>query len=262
MSWRFKLTFMICLFLQLGTGYAGTSAAEQFKIGNSLYNQENYDSAFSYYETLIDEGNFSFELFFNAGNTAYQLHKTGKTVLYLEKAKKLSPTNEDVLHNLKLAYRTLVDKNIASDDSKASERIMSILSRSPNYWSWGAILMCVLGVVFLILYKMSTSKRNKVVGFILGISALVLSAICLTLSIVQFNYLENHSDGVIMNQSVTLRNAPNEESENAFILHEGTKVELKSISGDWFEVVYTDGKIGWVNTADIEVIRFRTFFPM
>jgi len=230
------------------------SASGKFKSANALYNEANYDSSFAIYESLIEEGNMSFELFFNAGNAAYQLDKNGKTILYFEKAKKLEPGNEDIQHNLLIAQKSLIDKTTVEGSSKASERIMGILSRSPNYWSWGTVLFCVVAFALFVLYKVSSTRRNKIIGFVLGIASLLLCLISLVLAIVQSNYIQTQDSGVIMNQSVTLLNAPTEDAESAFILHEGTKVELKSSANGWFEVIYSDGKIGWVNESDFELI--------
>lgn len=228
--------------------------SDKFSSANDLYNEANYDSAFTLYESLITEGNLSFELFFNAGNAAYQLQKNGPTILYFEKAKKLDPGNVDIQHNLLIAHKSLIDKVDLEESSKASERIMAILSRSPNYWGWGAIVLCFASMALFTLYKISSTRRNKLIGFVLGLTSLILSLIVLVLAIVQTNYVQTHDSGVIMKQSVTLLNAPTEDAESAFILHEGTKAEVKSNANGWFEVIYSDGKIGWVNETEFELI--------
>lgn len=250
MNYMGKIT-SILLFALLSISALGKS---DFSSANELYNEESYDSALAIYEDLIDQGYFSMELYFNAGNTCYQLNEIGKAIVYFEKARKLDPDNKDIMHNLTLCNEQVIDKNPDSQTSRASERLLGILGRSPNYWSWSAILLSVTGFIFFTLYLLSKSRRNKLAGFLLGIVSLVLSLLTLILSIIQNQHINTVDSAVIMSQSATLKNSPSEESKNAFILHEGTKVELKSSSGDWYEVIYSDGKIGWIKADEIELI--------
>ena len=39
-----------------------------------------------------------------------------------------------------------------------------------------------------------------------------------------------------------------------FILHEGTKVSIKSKLGDWNEIEMEDGNVGWMPSKDMEII--------
>jgi len=251
MNW---LISVFLLFVGIVNCLSSELRDERFIAANQLYNDSYYDSAFIEYEKIIDSGYFSFELFFNAGNAAYQTKNIGKSILYYEKAKKLDPSNSDVIHNLKLLNRLVLDKNPSAGKSKAYDRIMSVLSRSPDYWSWGAILMGFLGFAFLTLYKLSTGRRNKKIGFFLGVFSILLSVFSILLSTVQHNYIQTKRNGIVIDQSVTLKIAPDEESKTAFILHEGTKFELKSQVGDWLEVIYSDGKIGWILVSEVELI--------
>ncbi|MBT4774206.1 MAG: tetratricopeptide repeat protein [Crocinitomicaceae bacterium] len=251
MNWLISL---IILFFCSFNGIASSQNQAKFISANKLYNAGQYDTSLLNYEHLIEEGVFSFELYFNAGNAAYHLKKIGKSILYFEKAKKLDPSNEDVIHNLMLLNKLILDKNTAVNKSKAYDRMMSALSRSPNYWSWSAIFLSIISMVCFVLYQLSRSKRNQKIGFVLGSLSLVLSVFVLILAIVQFNYINTINSGVVLNPSVTLKIAPNNDTSSAFILHEGSKVELKSSVDDWYEVIYSDGKIGWLNKDELGLI--------
>ncbi|MGB3774489.1 MAG: SH3 domain-containing protein [Leeuwenhoekiella sp.] len=41
-------------------------------------------------------------------------------------------------------------------------------------------------------------------------------------------------------------------SEQAFLLHEGTKVMILSTQEDWSEIRLADGKEGWIPKTDIK----------
>jgi SH3-like domain-containing protein len=52
-----------------------------------------------------------------------------------------------------------------------------------------------------------------------------------------------------------VKSTPSQGGTDLFILHEGTKVRVLDNSiGDWCEVSVPDGKQGWVETKQIEVI--------
>ena len=251
------MNWLTSFFLAIGfsiTSFASELPNAKFLEANELYNSNLYDSALTHYEELIDSGYISFELFFNAGNAAYQNKIVGKSILYYEKAKKLDPSNQDVIHNLQLLNRLVLDKNPSAEKSKAYDRIMSVLSRSPNYWSWGAILTIFIGFACLLLYKLSIGRRNKKIGFFLGVFSILLSVICILLATVQYNYMNTKSNGIVLGSSVSLKNAPNSDAKTAFILHEGAKFEVKAAVIDWYEVIYSDGKIGWIASDQVELI--------
>ena len=52
----------------------------------------------------------------------------------------------------------------------------------------------------------------------------------------------------------TVKSSPDNSGNTLFILHEGTKVSLIEEIGQWKRVELTDGRQGWINSLDIEVI--------
>ena len=58
-----------------------------------------------------------------------------------------------------------------------------------------------------------------------------------------------------MQGAVPVKSTPAKDGTDLFILHEGTKVSITddSMSG-WKEIRVPDGKEGWIETSQIEVI--------
>ncbi|MBS6329868.1 MAG: SH3 domain-containing protein, partial [Prevotella bivia] len=55
--------------------------------------------------------------------------------------------------------------------------------------------------------------------------------------------------------SVVVKTAPDAAASKAFIIHEGTKVEILDKSMDqWWEVTLEDGRRGWIEKGLTEVI--------
>jgi SH3-like domain-containing protein len=58
-----------------------------------------------------------------------------------------------------------------------------------------------------------------------------------------------------MGSAVTVKSTPAQNGTDLFILHEGTKVTITDGQlKDWKQVRVADGKEGWVETSQIEII--------
>ena len=67
--------------------------------------------------------------------------------------------------------------------------------------------------------------------------------------------LLNRDHAIVIAASVTVRSTPNESGTELFILHEGTKVQIKdNTMKEWKEIRLEDGNEGWIQTSAIEVI--------
>lgn len=58
-----------------------------------------------------------------------------------------------------------------------------------------------------------------------------------------------------MESSVTVRSTPTKSGTDLFVIHEGTRVEVRDNSmRDWAEVQIADGKVGWIEKSSYEAI--------
>ena len=64
----------------------------------------------------------------------------------------------------------------------------------------------------------------------------------------------NRNHAIVFVPTVTIKSSPDASGTDLFILHEGTKVFIKSKLGDWSEIEMEDGNVGWIPSKDIEVI--------
>ena len=69
------------------------------------------------------------------------------------------------------------------------------------------------------------------------------------------NYNNTHTAGIIMEPAVTVRSTPTKSGADLFVIHEGTRVEIRDNSmRDWAEVQIADGKVGWIEKSTYEAI--------
>ena len=76
-----------------------------------------------------------------------------------------------------------------------------------------------------------------------------------TLAYVQKQSFVNRTGAIIMSPAATIKSTPDAHGTDLFILHEGTKVEITDGSmQQWKRIRVADGKEGWVETSQMEVI--------
>ncbi|MEM9686153.1 MAG: SH3 domain-containing protein, partial [Bacteroidota bacterium] len=60
---------------------------------------------------------------------------------------------------------------------------------------------------------------------------------------------------IIFEKETEVRSEPNDRSEKVFLLHEGTKVNVKDELGEWKKIRLTDGKTGWLPAKTLKEIK-------
>lgn len=60
---------------------------------------------------------------------------------------------------------------------------------------------------------------------------------------------------IVFSQEALVRTDPNLSGEEAFRLHEGTKVQVIDTINNWAEILLVDGKTGWIVTDNIKLLK-------
>ena len=80
------------------------------KSAREQYAEGKYEETLSSYEQLLGQGYVSAELYYNLGNVHFKLNNVASSILFYEKARKLSPDDSDINFNLVIANQRIVDK--------------------------------------------------------------------------------------------------------------------------------------------------------
>ncbi|MCD8186321.1 MAG: hypothetical protein LUD68_07690 [Rikenellaceae bacterium] len=64
----------------------------------------------------------------------------------------------------------------------------------------------------------------------------------------------NPDQAIVMITAAPVKSEPNNTSKDVFVLHEGTRVRISAVLGDWREIVIADGNRGWIEMKSIELI--------
>jgi len=249
---------IISSIILISTNSLTVNASEIFDVmekGNTYYRDGEYEQAIEEYRKLVDEGYLGASLFYNLGNSYYRIGKIGLAILYYEKALKLSPSDEDIKHNLNFAQLSTVDRIQPLPTFFLFEWWEDILgSFTENGWAYIIFVLYLLVIIIAASYFFARSVKQQKLILFSGVATLFILAIAISLLIVKINRDENVKSGIVVEQFVTVKSSPDPKSTDAFVIHEGLKVNLEDKLDEWVKVRLADGKVGWIENNYVKQI--------
>lgn len=250
---KYFLIFFTSLFYF--TNSFGLNPTQLFNDANNSYSKNNFDEAIVNYEKIVSDGYESPNLYYNLANAYFKTDKIALSILNYERAKKLSPTNDDINTNLKFAYKRTIDKIEPPTTLFIDEWWANFTTNhTEKAWSICSIVFFTLFLVAFILFIISKKTIGKQIGFWLFIIFFITSAIFFVVAQTSYSQSMNHSSAIILNSSVEVKNAPSENAIKLFLLHEGTKVTFQESNTDWIKIELTSDKVGWVKKSQLAFI--------
>jgi len=252
----FNQFIVIILFFLLSAGAASANQLDELmQKGGDYYRNGEYDKAIETYERIMLDGYEGTALFYNLANSYYRIGKLGYAILNYERALKLSPSDEDVKHNLVFANLSTIDRIQPLPKFFIFDIWESILGMfSVNGWSYLVYFLYIIFLLFIAYYFfVKTIFQQKVILFS-GLGVLIILALTVSLLVVKVNRETTEKSGVIVAQSVTVKTSPDIKSTDTFVIHEGLKIKVEDKLDDWVKIRLADGKVGWLLHENIEEI--------
>ncbi|NWF88574.1 MAG: tetratricopeptide repeat protein [Ignavibacteriaceae bacterium] len=219
------------------------------------YQKGEYEQTVNLFEQILSKGYKGKSLYYNLGNAYFRLGKIGLAILNYERAKKLSPSDEDVNHNLTFANSRLIDKIETLPRFLIFDWWENLLSSmSIDGWAYVTYFFYILILVSVGCYYFARNLKIQRFGFYSGFVSLVLLVFVIILLVVNLNREFNVKHGIIIDQEVVTKFSPDLNSKDAFVVHEGLKVKTEDSIGGWIKIKLIDGKVGWVKSSSLEVI--------
>ena len=247
-SFVWLLLAMICL--------GGTSAKAVTKNNaDTEYQKGNYQQAIRDYEEVLKNGE-SAEIYFNLGNAYYRTDNITKAVLNYERARLLSPGDDDINFNLQFARSKTIDKITPESEMFFVTWYKSLVNfTSVDNWAKTGILCIVMALLLVLLYLFGPQLMLRKIGFFGGLAFFVIFLLSNLFAFQQKQALDNRTGAIIISPSVNIKKTPAKNSADQFVLHEGTRVDIidKGMT-DWRCIRVGDGREGWIETKAIEEI--------
>ncbi len=246
---KYSLFLVFCLFT------ISLAANDLVKTANSMYKKGNYAEAITLYLQAIPNEKQSPEIFYNIGNAYYKNGNLAKAIVYYERALLIEPNYDDARFNLALVQAKTVDK-IDKLDSFFIHRWFDSIANwvSSDVWAKASIILFFSVIALAFLYAFSKQMWLRKSSFYGALIMFLVCSISVFMAKKQKDKIEQQAYAIVMSPTVTVRSAPDKSGTTVFVLHEGTKVKIKSSLDVWVEIVIDDGNVGWMLQTDMEKI--------
>ncbi len=228
---------------------------EQMAKANELAASGKYEEAIKIYQTLMAEGQESCVLYYNLGNAYYQQGNLSSAILQYERAKKISPKDKDILHNLNIANQN-VKFPVNNLPTLFYVRWWQNIVNTFSPTVWGILCLMALWGSFiafgLFIYRPETKLKKR--SFYSGVTLGILTILLLLFAYSRYEYRYSQSYAIVTVEEVNLQSAPSDDSEVSTSLTEGVKVVVEDQLDEWVKVSLSDGREGWIALKSIEMI--------
>ncbi len=242
---KYLITYLFIAF-----SIIGITQNSDFEQGNSYHINGQYEEAISEYNSAIDQGFLSSDLFYNLGNSYYRNNQLGEGVWAYEKALKLEPGNTNAKENLDFLVAQTEDKIDNSKPGIGTWIKKQLFGFGVNFWAYASIFTSGLLSLSMLMFFKSQKRRQRNIGMLVG----AFSALILIIAIISANMhkttLSNTDFGIIISEKVEVKISPLEKAEKSFALSEGTKVSLIDKKDNWIQIEL-NGNSGWVQKDNI-----------
>lgn len=246
-AWAFAALCLVLLSSLAGGGrLRAENATAQFDQANKLYEQGKFAEAAAAYQKLMESGPASAALHFNLANARLKSGETGQAILHYKLAQRLAPRDPDIETNLQFARSKTAQP--AATSWLRWARWLSLnelaVTTAAALWLWFSLLA---GGQFW------AERREALRPFTRWTGTLAI-ALGLWLGWLWLDQIARHPAVVVAKEAV-IRLGPFEESQSAFILHDGAEVAVRNRKSDWLQIRTSSGRLGWVRADQIVEIN-------
>ncbi len=246
---------LILVFLATPLQLFSHPADSLMALANEAYIRENYAEAIALYSEIADEGWSSRALYYNLGNAWFKEGRPGKAILNYERALRISPRDEAVLHNLDLAQEQIADRIVVVPQFFLHEWRDRIAGwHSADGWAVMSLVLMTLSALSLALYFLSRKPWLRILGMGMAFTFLLCVAITSLAASYQHRQSQEQNEAIILDARVVARSSPGERGIDLFVVHEGTKAEILNELMGWVEIRLANGNVGWVRDSSLELI--------
>ncbi len=234
---------------------AAQTPTDFFTRGNEFYRAGQYDRAAAEYENILKRGYVSAEVYFNLGNAYYRENRLGLAILAYERAARLAPGDADIRHNLRLLSLKTVDRIEPVPELFLVQWIRSVAALTTPATAL-VVFLGGWGILFLSLAALYLVARPAIVRTVrwTALAGLLVGAVGGCLVGLQRLQDTSRDEAIVTASVVTAKSSPDEHSVDAFVIHEGLKVNSTDAVGDWVKITLPDGKVGWVRAEECQRI--------
>ncbi len=223
-----------------------TQNSELFERGKEFYKNESYQEAIDSWERIVNNEEVSANLYYNLGNAYYKLNNIGLSIYYYEKALQLKPGDSDIKNNLSFAENARIDVIEPLPKSVFKKWYDGLIGLfTIDGWATLSVILSLLFTSLFLAYYFALSETKKRLLFAGAIISLLFCIVTLSLAFTSHSKELNQQTAIILSDRIEIKSEPRMGSSTAFLLHEGTKVQITNRDRDWYRIKLADGNDGW-----------------
>jgi tetratricopeptide (TPR) repeat protein len=247
----------LAIFFSLFTVLLCTAQSNKlFDEATAAYNSGEYEKAIGFYTDILDDGEHSAAVYYNLGNSYYKLNNIAESIYFYEKALLLSPNDEEIKTNLSYAQNMTIDAIDTMPETGLSKLYKSVTGKLTfDQWAYLAIALIIIFVLLYILFYYANSSTLKRWSFIGSILALFICIIAIVFAFIQRSDFKDLQPAIIFAEESSIKSEPNASSQQVFVIHAGTKVNVLDQLDEWNKIKLADGKTGWIQKNELKLLK-------
>lgn len=232
--------------LSIAMTFAANGAPLDFETANHFYDQGKFAEAKQNYESLVNDRNYSANLFYNLGNTDFRLDDFGGAILNYERALALDPSNPEARANLAFVRDKTGAKVEARTwrDSLFPQFGLNACALAAAVAAWVA-LFCFAAIFF----KPPADRQA------LWFAAIAALLVCAYSAGAIWYYGRDESIAIVTAKQAVGRYAPADSSTLADTLPMGSRVRILQDRGPWIYCELPNTIRAWIPSHSLERVR-------
>jgi tetratricopeptide (TPR) repeat protein len=218
---------------------------------NQAYAEGRFQEAVDGYQSLVQSGHWSANLFYDLGNAWFRLGDFGKAILNYERALALEPHHPEADANLRLAR----------DEARALELRKDWVERYvANTTATQSSVAAAIGFWFALFAaaRLLFSPRRSVGQVVLIALALVVCGTSLFALYTMETGAKGSALAIVTGKDVEARLATADNASSVLALPPGSEIKVLSERGDWIYAALPNDQRGWIPAKSAEKVRLDT----
>ncbi len=244
----------VAVFLRGALALAEEISSETvFLQANEAYRQERFPEAMGRYQAILDRGMENGALYYNLGNTLLKTGQKSQALWAYLKAGEFLPRDADVAANLEYVQSLLAS---GTEASMKPPRLVRWLARhgrltTSELAGWFCALLWLAALCWTIVawWPLVRPVLRPCAWVVSLVAGLLLTAL-----MAQTVWIDGVSRGVVIEDRVEAKFAPQATGTTHFTLPEGTLVRLLGQEFGWAQIKRADGRTGWVPSTSLKAL--------
>lgn len=218
-----------------------------FSAANKLYAEGQFAEAATAYEKILQSGEQSPALLFNAGNAEYKAGHLGKAIAAYRRAALLTPRDPELRANLDFVRNQVQGSTVRESRWRNWVSTLSL--------NEGTVVTAILFWATMGLFA-ARQVRPALVPKLRGVTRLAVTLTIFSVTVLGLQAANhfNEKTAVVTGAEATVRSGPFDEAQSAFTVHDGAELSVLDRHDDWLQVANGAGKTGWLPEKQVAVL--------